>query len=375
MKRIFTISLLLFLLSFSAKLQAQFTKEQIQFWVGEGSNSAMLVVDFRDGTSDPSYVWGYRYNDGEGLTLKTMLEAVAAAEPKFTMEQSGGFLNGITYNTHSQSSGSDWWSTWAGESAKEMQMNMGLGDPLVNDKWFGLSYGFSPQPEVPTTTYPAYHSLWFDAEDVTFWVGEGENKSVIVIDFNQGEVTPTTYAWGIKYNGTITAENALALIDAADTNLELSFSEGKITGATYKSLSPVLSGGKGWNTFKGTNMSDWVINTGISSELTNGDWYGTTFGPTSARRPFIPTAAEETTNGLINHNAISFSVYPNPVESILNIKSDNTILKVEVFNIAGQHVLTSLNSDVINLGAVTPGIYFVKAYSDTGIATHKVIKK
>ena len=130
-----------------------------------------------------------------------------------------------------------------------------------------------------------------------------------------------------------------------------------------------------WNTFKGTNMSDWVINTSISTELKDGDWYGTTFGTTSARRPFIPTAAEESTNGLIDHNDISFSVYPNPVTSVLNIKSDNAIQKIEVFSVTGQSILTSLNSEIIDLSGLTSGVYFVKAYSNTGMATQKIIKQ
>lgn len=377
MKRIFTIGLLLFLLTFSSKLCAQFTETDIKFWVGEGTSTAILVVDFRDGTTDPSFAWGYRYNDGAGLTFKDMLEAVAAAEPKFKIQLSSiGFLEDINYNSHAGIAGHpDWWSTWSGDNIQEMYMNSGVSEELLNGRWYGTSYGFMPETVAPTVTYPAYSSTWFNAENVTYWIGEGQNKSVIVIDFNAEGADAVTYAWGIKYNGAITAENALALIDEADSNFKVTIENNKITSIIYKDLTGVTAEGNLWNTFKGTNMSDWVANSNISTELTNNKWFGATFGAASSRRPFMPTAAEESTNGLIDHNAISFKVYPNPVTSVLNLKSDNAIQKIEVFSVTGQSILTSLNSETIDLSGITSGVYFVKAYSDKGIATQKIIKR
>ncbi|RWX00332.1 T9SS type A sorting domain-containing protein [Flavobacterium cerinum] len=377
MKRIFTIGLLLFLLTFSSKLCAQFTETDIKFWVGEGTSTAVLVVDFRDGSSDPSFAWGYRYNEGTGLTFKDMLEAMAAVEPKFIIKLSNiGFLEDITYNNHAGLAGHpDWWSTWSGDNLQEMYMNSGVSEELLNGRWYGVSYGFMPETVAPTVTYPAYSSTWFNAENVTYWIGDGQNKSVIIIDFNAEGTEPVTYAWGIKYNGVITAATALALIDEADTNLNITITNNEITSIVYKDLTGVEADGNLWNTFKGTNMSNWVINNNISTELTNNKWFGATFGTASARRPFTPIPATEIVNGLTENNKIAFTVYPNPVASFLNIKSDDAVQKSEVLNITGQTVLTVLNSNSIDLSNINTGIYLVKVYTENGMATQKIIKQ
>ncbi|KGO86102.1 hypothetical protein Q765_12355 [Flavobacterium rivuli WB 3.3-2 = DSM 21788] len=171
MKRIFTISLFLFLLTFSSKLSAQFSQDDVKFWVGEGSQNAILVVDFRDGTTDPSFAFGYHYPADTELTFADLIQAVATAEPNFTFAQSNiGFLEDIIYNNHIRLQGQpDWWSTWSGDTAQDMQPNQGISEPLLNSRWYGVSYGFMGDegPLMPTVTYPAYSSLWFSNEDVT----------------------------------------------------------------------------------------------------------------------------------------------------------------------------------------------------------------
>ena len=64
----------------------------VQFWTGSGTNRAALVIEWRGpedftGTSvpapiaDKSLVWGYRFNDLK--TAEAMLDAIAAADPRF----------------------------------------------------------------------------------------------------------------------------------------------------------------------------------------------------------------------------------------------------------------------------------------------------
>lgn len=87
--------------------------------------------------------------------------AVEAAEPNFSTDFSGGFLNDIIYNHHSGLSGEpDWCSTWSGTDVENMEMNSGVSEELKNGRWYGISYGFSPT-KMPTVTYSAYSSLWF----------------------------------------------------------------------------------------------------------------------------------------------------------------------------------------------------------------------
>jgi len=378
MKRIFTISMFLFLLTFSSKLSAQFTQGDVKFWVGEGSQTAILVVDFRDGTTDPSFAFGFHYPENSEFTFANMIEAVANAEPDFTFDQSNiGFLEDITYNHHIRLQGEpDWWSTWSGDTAEEMYPNWGTSEPLLNGRWYGVSYGFGGDgPLMPTITYSAYSSLWFKSEDVNYWIGEGENESVIVIDFNATGEAPVTFAWGVRYNGTLTAREALMLIADTDTNLDITVANNAITAITYNELTATLNETNSWRTFSGTNMSDWVVNNDLQTALTNGKWFGTSFGNANARRPFIPTAAQDNTAGVNNAGKILFTAYPNPVKNLLTLKTEDAVVNTTIINSVGQTVKLFKNTSYLDLNDLRAGIYFIIVNTTKGSSVEKIIKE
>lgn len=74
--------------------------------------------------------------------------------------------------------------------------------------------------------------------------------------------------------------------------------------------------------------------------------------------------------------ASEVSVYPNPVQDVVNIVTDKNIDTVVVFNITGQQVLkTPAAGGQINLDSLSPGIYLMKVALDTGhTSTIKLIK-
>lgn len=58
--------------------RAEFTGfDSINYWVGSGSNQAAMVIDWNDGTTTQSYVWGYRW-DG-AATGQDMFEAIVGS--------------------------------------------------------------------------------------------------------------------------------------------------------------------------------------------------------------------------------------------------------------------------------------------------------
>lgn len=68
-------------------------------------------------------------------------------------------------------------------------------------------------------------------------------------------------------------------------------------------------------------------------------------------------------------------IYPNPVNDILNIKTDTKIELVEVYNLQGQIIMQS-NSSQINMSELTSGIYLIKITDENNLTvTRKVIKK
>ena len=68
------------------------------------------------------------------------------------------------------------------------------------------------------------------------------------------------------------------------------------------------------------------------------------------------------------------SIYPNPVNDVLNIESPEAIDSVEIFDLLGKQILVSSNK-TIEVGALQKGIYIVKINTDTGTLIEKIIKQ
>ena len=72
-------------------------------------------------------------------------------------------------------------------------------------------------------------------------------------------------------------------------------------------------------------------------------------------------------------NNLKFSLYPNPVQDILNIESETEVKSVEIYSLQGQKVQTA-TSKTFEVNNLPAGVYFVKVENVEGaIATKKLI--
>lgn len=74
----------------------------------------------------------------------------------------------------------------------------------------------------------------------------------------------------------------------------------------------------------------------------------------------------------------AFTIFPNPVESILNIRSkkDDEITSVEVYSLTGQLTMAiPVSTERINVSSLANGTYFIKINTIKGSAHSKFIKK
>ena len=72
------------------------------------------------------------------------------------------------------------------------------------------------------------------------------------------------------------------------------------------------------------------------------------------------------------------SIYPNPVDAILNIKANKTIKNLKILNTQGQSIKFLNNGELnsIPTADLSPGIYFVEInFEDSQIARKKIVKK
>lgn len=74
----------------------------------------------------------------------------------------------------------------------------------------------------------------------------------------------------------------------------------------------------------------------------------------------------------------SFQVFPNPAYDFIKIISDNSLqIEAEIYNIQGSIMKSQfLNSgETIPVSDLKPGVYLLKAKSDTEMVTTKFVKK
>ena len=63
---------------------------------------------------------------------------------------------------------------------------------------------------------------------------------------------------------------------------------------------------------------------------------------------------------------IVVTVFPNPTNGIIRIKTDSEIQKIEVFSLSGELLLSTIQSE-INLAELSNGSYFVRATTSKGV--------
>jgi hypothetical protein len=87
---------------------------------------------------------------------------------------------------------------------------------------------------------------------------------------------------------------------------------------------------------------------------------------------------EEIDNSALNIADYQISIFPNPVNSIIGISSNEVINKIELFDITGKSVRTISTSSEkvsVDLSSLIKGVYIGKIYLNTGeVTTRKIVK-
>lgn len=128
--------------------------------------------------------------------------------------------------------------------------------------------------------------------------------------------------------------------------------------------------------FNNFNSGDQIINlTDNSTYYWKIESYNC-FGFTSSE---IWSFTTSTTAGLNDMNQNLFSIFPNPVENIINIKGNGVIDNLEVLNQLGQRVLaidgSLLTNKQLNISSLESGLYFIRLTANNKTEILQVIKQ
>lgn len=96
----------------------------------------------------------------------------------------------------------------------------------------------------------------------------------------------------------------------------------------------------------------------------------------------IETNTATSTFQLLNTEAFetddSISVFPNPAKNQISVNANNTIKSMQLFDVQGRIINTSLVNDTktnLDVSMYSNGVYFLQVTTDKGIKTQKIIKE
>jgi len=229
-------------------VEATIAFSDILYWVGTGSNEAVMAVNW----ADTALAWGYRWNDS--ATVGTMMAAIAAADPRFSYDATG-WLNDIYFNDGTVSlaitPGNYWGSTNNGV------VDMGMDQPLSNgdfEKWgdpaagvivdsnnyggpiyyYTYAYPMTVHPVSVPESGPVDATI--AAEDIRYWVGEGDNEIIFVVNW-----ASKAYAWGYRF-ATDSVNLAVVMDDIAAADSRFAYTaSGLVDDITYNDGTENLS--------------------------------------------------------------------------------------------------------------------------------------
>ena len=228
-------------ISYELPTDATIAFNDILYWVGEGSDSAALIVNF--GIPDTAFAWGYRFNGS--ATVQQMTDAITAADPRFWVVGRPSYYpdgdiffiidNGDTLKLSGrdeENPGNYWEANINGNvsfGGNEQTLVNGdvfkYGDQraasrvcLQSMDYGGVTYCMqsawpkAPTPvSVPEVTPETPVEATIAASDILYWVGEGQNQAIMAINW-----ADTALAWGYRFDGNKTVANMMSDIAAAD---------------------------------------------------------------------------------------------------------------------------------------------------------------
>jgi len=86
------------------------------------------------------------------------------------------------------------------------------------------------------------------------------------------------------------------------------------------------------------------------------------------------TYSEECILGVEDYNLISFTIYPNPAQDILNIETQQPIETLKIYNLQGQ-LIKEDSTHSINVSQLNAGLYFVQLTLEGKTVTKKFLKE
>ena len=373
----------LFTTNLFAQQDATIDPDDIRYWIGEGQNEVVFIANWAE--PDTALAWGYRF-DSENVTLKTIMDDIAAVDGRFSYEANGSWLLDMHYNDGFLNlslteqmwvsfliNGVSTWDTYdvatvaPGEYVK-------LGDTFCGTLIDPDNYIYVWEKEV-AAVYPYAFEAMIDPADILYWIGEGENSVVFCVNWNEPNIA---LAWGYKFSGdSVTVENVMDAIAEADGRFSYEGANGWLTDIKYNDyVNQYALVGPYWM-YNVNGEAAWVGYT--EQTVMDGDfikWGDISCATEVAEWTYVweqPVQPVTIWNDVEEVEASMLTVYPNPATETLYVNAENVQI-VEIYDMTGRMVMTSFES-VVDLRNIETGIYFVTVKANNVARTTKLVVK
>ncbi len=372
----FTLFLLLGIFGLSTNLFAQqdatIDPADIRFWIGEGDNEAIFIANWAE--PDTALAWGYRFY-AETVTLKTIMDDIAAADYRFSYEANGSWLNDMFYNDGvlNLSLTEPMWvsflidgvSSWDTYDVAEVANGqyVKLGDTFCGTLIDPENYIYVWEKEV-AAVYPLAEEATIDPAEIVYWIGEGDNEVVFCVNWAEPNIA---LAWGFRYEGEYTVETMMNSIENADGRFTYEEGDWGVTNIIFDDgLVHYSLVGPYWM----YNINGSMAMLGFDQQpIYNGDfikWGDVSCGTEIAPWTYVwetPVQPVEAYNDVEEVEAMNVTVYPNPATDYIMVNAQS-FTTVEIFDMTGRCVLTSVENK-IDVRSLETGVYFVRVNGNT----------
>ncbi len=382
-------------------------QSDIQFWTGSGSNRGVVAVTWPTSTgTNIGIAWGVQWN-GNNVSIANIMDTIAAYDNNLTIEHGNTtytLVYNISYSNATESltlSGeAGWWCYNWKDAEGTSKQSANAGDDMMADgdfvDWLNMNsttYETQAADTMIMATATVPEDAEIAAEDIVYWVGEGENKVVFAINW-----ADTALAWGYKFStdsvyvseiiGAIVRNDSRLRIEGDSTYVtDFVYADANITDSLHitphdpmdysiyfnMQVNHVSSmvGAAGRKVGNGDFVKFADTYVAVKADSTwiadwGGYWDYTYVYPMTIHPVSIPV-------GIAGVEAVSVMVWPNPTTSLVNV-SVSRPMQAELYDLSGRQVAAysfAEGSNMIDLSALQNGVYMLRAEGSVS----KIVKR
>ncbi len=384
----------LFTTNLFAQQDATIDPADIRYWIGEGENQAVLIVNWAE--PDTALAWGYRF-DAETVTVQEMMDKITEVDSRLSYTPGPWGLGDILFNDGTLEMGITAGGYWMFNVDGEMAQ-VGYDQQTVANnnyvKWGDTNCGTMVDPETwayvweapVAAVYPLADESTIDPDLIRYWVGEGENEVVFAVNWNEPD---RCLAWGYRFvEETVTVKEVMDAIAEADRRFSYVAGDWGVDDIIFNVDSEELHyslAGQWWL----FNVNGSMAMLGYDQQtVENGDfikWGDESCATEIAQWSYVWTQEVEPVwmnMGVVESQDNTLSVYPNPAVNETFVTIENAgVNTVSVYDMQGRLVNTmsvdAMAGEQIRLSTemLNSGVYFVTVSSESAVRTAKLVVK